>query len=61
MKPSSVYLKGHRTKISDMNYDEAEESCVVVINGVEMSIEEFRKTRSKSRKIFTGLRRKQND
>ena len=58
MIPSSVYLKGPRTKINDVDYDEAKESSTVTVNGVEMSIEEFRKARPKSRKMFTGLRRK---
>lgn len=58
LKPANIYLKGPRTKINDIDYDEAKESNTVTINGVEMSIEEFRRNRPKSRKMFTGLRKK---
>lgn len=61
MNPPSIYLKGPRTKINDIDYDEAKEPRTVTVNGVEMSIEEFRRNRPKSRKMLTGLRKKKEE
>lgn len=49
----SIYLRGPRPKIRHDDYDEANEADTVKVNGVTMTVKEFRKRRP-SRKRFVG-------
>lgn len=49
----SVYLRGPRPKIRPDDYDERNEADTVTVNGVTMSVGEFRRRRP-SRKRFVG-------
>lgn len=52
----SVYLRGPRTKIRYDDYDERHEADTVTVNGVTMSVVEFRKSKASRSRRSRGLR-----
>ena len=57
-EPADTYLRGPRTKVNDTDYIEDRQEDTVIINGVKITIDEFRRRRPKNRKRFTGLKKK---
>lgn len=50
----SIYLKGPRINIGWNNYNEENEADTVTVNGITMSVEDFRKLRPPKRR-FVGM------
>ena len=57
-EPADTYLRGPRTKVNDTDYIEDRQGNTVTVNGIEMSIDEFRRRRPKSRKRFNRVKKK---
>ncbi len=50
----SIYLKGPRVNVGRNDYNEENEAETVTVNGIMMSVEEFRKLRPSKRR-FVGM------